>query len=72
MSRSRPVTMRLAVLPEGFLAQSRARFWHRPIEPPIAPSLTLIWRARLYRSPAAEAFLGHVLGRRVADRGPNA
>jgi DNA-binding transcriptional LysR family regulator len=32
----------------------------RPLDPPIRPSLVLIWRQRRRRSPAAEAFLRHL------------
>jgi DNA-binding transcriptional LysR family regulator len=51
----------LAILPVAFIEQSRHPIWSRPLDPPIRPSLVLIWRNRRRRSPAAEAFLHHVV-----------
>jgi DNA-binding transcriptional LysR family regulator len=50
----------LAILPVAFIEQSRFPIWSRPLDPPIRPSLILIWRKRRRRSPAAEAFLRHL------------
>jgi DNA-binding transcriptional LysR family regulator len=53
----------LAILPVGFIEQSRYPLWSRPLDPPIRPSLMLIWRRRRRRSPAAVAFLQHLAAR---------
>jgi DNA-binding transcriptional LysR family regulator len=50
----------LAILPVAFIEQSGYPLWSRPLDPPIRPSLVLIWRQRRRRSPAAEAFLHHL------------
>jgi DNA-binding transcriptional LysR family regulator len=50
----------LAILPVAFIDQSQQATWSRPLDPPVRPSLTLVWRERRRRSPAAEAFLRHL------------
>jgi LysR family transcriptional regulator, transcription activator of glutamate synthase operon len=50
----------LAILPVAFIEQSRYPLWSRPLDPPVHPSLMLIWRRRRRRSPAATAFLHHL------------
>ena len=50
----------LAILPAAFADQSQQATWSRPLDPPVRPSLTLVWRDRRRRSPAAEAFLHHL------------
>ncbi|WP_173035119.1 LysR family transcriptional regulator [Phytohabitans flavus] len=50
----------LAILPVAFIEQSPYPIWSRPLDPPIRPSLMLIWRRRRRRAPAAAAFLHHL------------
>ncbi|WP_219463053.1 LysR family transcriptional regulator [Nonomuraea rhizosphaerae] len=50
----------LAILPVAFIEQSKQPIWSRPLDPPIRPSLMLIWRRRRRRAPAAAAFLHHL------------
>lgn len=51
----------LGIIPEAFAAQSALPLWSHPLDPPITPPLSLIWRDGRRRSPAAEAFLRHML-----------
>jgi DNA-binding transcriptional LysR family regulator len=50
----------LAILPVAFIEQSPHPLWRRPLDPPVRPSLILVWRRRRRLSPAAEAFLRHL------------
>jgi DNA-binding transcriptional LysR family regulator len=57
----------LAILPAAFVQQGTAATWSRPLDPPVHPTLTLVWRDRRRRSPAAEAFLRHLVSYAPAD-----
>jgi DNA-binding transcriptional LysR family regulator len=51
----------LGIIPEAFAAPSALPLWSHPFDPTITPALSLIWRDGRRRSPAAEAFLRHML-----------
>lgn len=51
----------LGIVPEVFVAQSSLPLWSRPLHPAITPPLSLTWRDRRRRSPAANAYLRHML-----------
>jgi DNA-binding transcriptional LysR family regulator len=51
----------MAMLPSAFVEQSTWPLWSRPLDPPIDPPLYLIWRDGRRRSPAADAFLRHLV-----------
>lgn len=59
----------LAILPLGFVEQSRVPLWSRPLDPSIDPPLTLVWRDARRRSPAVEAFRRHVIDSRPNKAG---
>jgi DNA-binding transcriptional LysR family regulator len=58
----------LAILPRAFVAQSTKPVWSRPLDPPIDPPLTLIWREGRRRSSPADVFLRHVIQFASAQR----
>lgn len=52
----------LAILPRLFVDVPRSDIWSRPLDPPINPSLLLVWRQGRRYPPAAEEFLRFVVG----------
>jgi DNA-binding transcriptional LysR family regulator len=61
VSNEMSVLLGLGIVPEVFVTQSSLPLWSRPLHPTITPPLSLIWRDRRRRSPAANAYLRHML-----------